>query len=76
LPQLRTVLATRVTIEQAKGFLRERLNVPVDEAFTLMRTYARNSGEHLSDVARRLITERHGRPSLLEALSELAAPSE
>lgn len=76
LPQLRTVLASRVTIEQAKGFLRERLNVPVNEAFTLMRIYARNSGEHLSDVARRLITERHGRPSLLEALSELAAPSE
>lgn len=75
LPQLRTVLASRVTIEQAKGFLRERLNVSVDEAFMLMRTYARNSGEHLSDVARRLITERHGRPSLLAALTELAASS-
>ncbi len=76
LPQLRTVLASRVAIEQAKGFLRERLNVSVDEAFTLMRAYARNNGEHLSDVARRLITERHGRPSLLAALTELAEPSE
>jgi len=76
LPQLRTALSSRVTIEQAKGFLRERLNVSLDEAFTLMRTYARNNGEHLSDVARRLITERHSRPSLLAALIELAAPSE
>lgn len=75
LPQLRTALSSRVTIEQAKGFLRERLNVSLDEAFTLMRTYARNNDEHLSDVARRLITERHSRPSLLAALIELAAPS-
>ena len=76
LPQLRTVLASRVAIEQAKGFLRERLDVSVDEAFTLMRTYARTHGEHLSDVARRLIGERHGRPSLLAALTELAGLSE
>jgi GAF domain/ANTAR domain len=73
LPQLRAALASRVTVEQAKGFLRERLDVPVEEAFTLLQTFARRNGEHLTDVARRLITERHGRPTLLAALAELAA---
>jgi hypothetical protein len=76
LPQLRAALASRVTVEQAKGFLRERLDVPVEEAFTLMRAYAHHNGEHLTDVARRLLTERHGRPTLLAALAELAAPPE
>ncbi len=73
LSQLRAVLANRITVEQAKGFLRERLDVPVEEAFTLMRTYAHRNREHLTDVARRLVTERHGRPTLLAALTELAA---
>ena len=76
LPQLRAALAGRVTVEQPKGFLRERLDVPVEEAFTLMRAYARHNGEHLTEVARRLVTERHGRPTLLAALTDLAAPPE
>jgi GAF domain-containing protein len=73
MPQLRAALASRVTVEQAKGFLREHLDVSVEGAFTLMRTYARASGEHLTDVARRLITERHSRPTLLAHLAEMAA---
>jgi hypothetical protein len=73
MPRLRAALAGRVVVEQAKGFLRERLDVSVEGAFTLMRTYARASGEHLTDVARRLITERHSRPTLLARLAEIAA---
>jgi len=73
LPQLRSALASRIRVEQAKGFLRERLDVSVEEAFTLMRAYAHRSGEHLTDVAHRLMTERHGRPTLLAALADLAA---
>jgi hypothetical protein len=76
LPQLRAIMASRVVVEQAKGFLREHLDISVEEAFTLMRTYARHNGEHLTDVARRLVTERHGRPTLLAALTELAGTSE
>jgi hypothetical protein len=72
LPQLRSVLASRVTIEQAKGFLREHLDVEVDEAFAILRTYARLRKEHLTDVAHRLINERQLRPALLSALSEIA----
>jgi AmiR/NasT family two-component response regulator len=67
-------LARRVIVEQAKGFLRERLDVSVEEAFGLLRTYARRQNQHLTDVARRLLTERQSRPEMLAALAELAAP--
>ena len=40
LPHLRTALASRVVVEQAKGFLRERLDVSVAEAFAILRGYA------------------------------------
>ena len=72
MPQLRSALTSRVIVEQAKGFLREMLGVSVEEAFTLLRTYARDSGEHLTDVARRLMTDRYSRPMLVAALAELA----
>jgi hypothetical protein len=74
IPQLRSALARRVIVEQAKGFLRERLEVSVEEAFGLLRTYARRQNQHLTDVARRLLTERQSRPEMLAALAELAAP--
>ena len=41
IPQLRSALTSRVVVEQAKGFLRERLDISVDEAFSLLRRYAR-----------------------------------
>ncbi len=72
LPRLRSALANRVTIEQAKGFLHERLDVEVDQAFAILRTYARRRKEHLTGVAHRLLNEREFRPALLSALSELA----
>ncbi|HEX3545105.1 MAG TPA: GAF and ANTAR domain-containing protein [Mycobacterium sp.] len=71
MPQLRAAIASRVTVEQAKGFLRERLDVSIEEAFALLRAYARISGEHLTDVARRLISEKRSRPELLAGISEL-----
>jgi GAF domain-containing protein len=73
MPPLRSALAGRILVEQAKGFLRERLDVSVEDAFTLLRTYSRVHGEHLTDVARRLMTERKSRPVILAGLSELAA---
>lgn len=73
IPALRSALAGRVVIEQAKGFLRESLDVSVEASFHLLRTYARTSGQHLTDVARRLMTDRSARPELVAALSELAA---
>lgn len=72
LPQLRVALASRVVVEQAKGLLRELLDVSVEDAFALMRSYARTNGEHLTDVARRLMTDRQNRPALVAAISEFA----
>jgi transcriptional regulator with GAF, ATPase, and Fis domain len=73
MPQLRSALTSRVLVEQAKGFLRESLDVSVEQAFQLLRGYSRTHGEHLTDVARRLMTDRHSRPVLLSALSEFAS---
>ena len=53
--QLQEALNSRVIIEQAKGVLAERRGVHVDEAFRVLRQYARSKGERLSDVAQRVI---------------------
>jgi len=71
-PQLRAALISRVVVEQAKGFLREALGVSIEQAFHLLRTYARTHNDHLTEVARRLMTDRDSRPVLLAAISEMA----
>jgi hypothetical protein len=73
MPQLRSALTGRVVVEQAKGLLRQLLDVPVEDAFRLLRTYARVSGEHLTDVARRLMTDRYSRLLIVAELDELRA---
>ena len=74
-PRLRTALGARVVVEQAKGFVRERLDVSVEEAFTLLRRYARASGGHLTDIARQLISQPDSRPAILaEMMTIRAAP--
>lgn len=67
--QLRSALADRTVIEQAKGFVRSALGVSLDEAFTMLRTHCRRHDERLVDVARRLMTDRYYRPTLLAALA-------
>ena len=73
LPHLRSALASRVVVEQAKGFLRERLDISVFEAFTLLRRYARSSGSHLSEVARQLMSEPNSRPVIIAGLRNVVA---
>ncbi|MGQ9351453.1 GAF and ANTAR domain-containing protein [Mycolicibacterium gilvum] len=76
IPQLRNAFSSRVVVEQAKGFLREILDVSIDEAFKVLRGYSRAHGEHLTDVARRLMTDRYTRPVLVAAITEFAAGSQ
>jgi transcriptional regulator with GAF, ATPase, and Fis domain len=73
LPHLRTALTSRVVVEQAKGFLRERLGVSVEEAFALLRCYARTHGDHLTEVSRRLMAQPEARPEILTAMSQIGA---
>ena len=54
--QLQAALNSRVIIEQAKGKLAERRSVDMDRAFTMLREYARNTNQHLTDVARDFVT--------------------
>ncbi|GAA2755975.1 GAF and ANTAR domain-containing protein [Actinopolymorpha rutila] len=49
--QLRSALDSRVVIEQAKGVLAERGGFGVDEAFTVLRGYARRNRIRLADLA-------------------------
>ena len=49
--QLQTALNSRVIIEQAKGKLAERLDLDMDQAFALLRDYARSRNRRLSELA-------------------------
>jgi transcriptional regulator with GAF, ATPase, and Fis domain len=53
--QLQTALNSRVIIEQAKGKLAERLSLDMDQAFNLLRDYARTSNRRLSDLAQAFV---------------------
>jgi GAF domain-containing protein len=57
--QLQTALNSRVIIEQAKGFLADRGGLDVDQAFNLLRRYARDHNLRLSDTARRVVEDAH-----------------
>ncbi|MFZ0716292.1 GAF and ANTAR domain-containing protein, partial [Mycobacterium sp.] len=72
MPQLRAALIHRIVVEQAKGFLREHFDISVDEAFSLLRRYARANGDHLTDVARQLMADPGARPALLHNMTQLA----
>jgi transcriptional regulator with GAF, ATPase, and Fis domain len=53
--QLQTALNTRVLIEQAKGVMSERLGVDMDEAFALLRCFARSHNLVLTSAAQAAI---------------------
>ncbi len=56
--QLERALGSRVLIEQAKGVVSQTRQVPVDEAFAILRNYARHHNERLRDVAERVVERR------------------
>jgi GAF domain-containing protein len=62
--QLQGALNSRVIIEQAKGAVAQHRGVSVDEAFDLIRGYARGNNRKLGDVARAVIANADGVPGL------------
>ena len=65
--QLQTALNSRVTIEQAKGKLAERLHIDLDHAFELLRSYARSRNRRLSEMARAFVDDSEQLPDLIAA---------
>jgi hypothetical protein len=53
--QLQVAFNTRVVLEQAKGVIAESARVDMDQAFALLRGYARHHNMLLSEVARRVV---------------------
>jgi GAF domain-containing protein len=56
--QLQHALDSRIVIEQAKGVLAFQRSVSIDEAFKLLRQYARNTNARIRDVAERIVYQR------------------
>jgi AmiR/NasT family two-component response regulator len=62
--QLQAALNHRVVIEQAKGVLAQIHAVGVDDAFDLLRSYARSRRRGLSEVARAVLEDPRSVPEL------------
>lgn len=71
LSQLKAALASRVVVEQAKGFVRERFDLSLESAFVVLRRYAATHDEHLTEVARRLVSNPDQRQDVLDGLDDL-----
>lgn len=71
LTELQAAVASRRLLEMAKGVVAELAGVGMDEAFTMLRRYARLHGQRLSEVARQVVTEGPARRA--ELLADLAA---
>ena len=53
--QLETALKSRVVIEQAKGVVSHTLGISIDQAFDVIRRYARNNRVGLSATAEQIV---------------------
>ena len=55
--QLQHALDSRIVIEQAKGVVAQLRGISVDEAFRMIRAYARGHNRQLAEVAHAIVTD-------------------
>ena len=71
--QLQTALDSRVVLEQAKGILAQVGRLDMDRSFAVLRGYARDYNQRLTDVARAVVNRQLPASQLLDhALSRAA----
>ncbi len=71
--QLRFALESRIVIEQAKGVLMERLDLPADVAFELLRAAARSSRTKLHAIAAEVVASRVTPAALEQPVRDLSS---
>ncbi len=64
--QLQGALNSRIVIEQAKGALAQALGITLDEAFSLIRAYARTNNRRLTEVAHQVVADVTSVPGLVQ----------
>jgi GAF domain-containing protein len=62
--QLQAALNSRIVIEQAKGAIAQARGVSVDEAFSMLRNYARRTNRRLVDIAHTVVADPDSLPEL------------
>lgn len=73
--QLQHALTSRIALEQAKGVIANAGNVDMEDAFTMLRRYARDHGRKLGDVAEQVVTrELRGEELVKHAKSATRQP--
>ncbi len=69
--QLQTALTSRIVLEQAKGLLAQLGNFDMEQAFIVLRRYARDHNLRLTDIAHALVARELAPDQLIEhALSK------
>ena len=64
--QLQAALNSRIVLEQAKGVLAQQGSLEMEEAFVVLRRYARDNNLRLTAVAESIVTRRLSAQQLLE----------
>jgi transcriptional regulator with GAF, ATPase, and Fis domain len=72
--QLQTALHSRIVIEQAKGVLSAQSGTSVGEAFRVMRSHARRTGEPLTAVAEAVVARELALAGLVDGTPVKGAP--
>ncbi|WP_037318975.1 GAF and ANTAR domain-containing protein [Amycolatopsis orientalis] len=70
--QLQGALTSRVIIEQAKGLLSARLEITPEEAFIMLRRYARGHNQRIGDLAGKLVGRDMTAADLVSSLPKQA----